>query len=98
MRNGSAGSCPPRFVAFSHLATITSARTLASPSGTTIQYRFVKWGNRRPPGVGSLNRSADLLRVEPSAQDEHELGDVFAGDLDALLALAAEAALLQDAD
>jgi hypothetical protein len=33
-----------------------------------------------------------------SAQDEHELGDVFAGDLDALLALEAEAALLQDAD
>ena len=35
---------------------------------------------------------------EASAQDEHELGYVVAGDLDALLALEAEAALLKDAD
>lgn len=39
-----------------------------------------------------------LLRAETSAQDEDELGDVFAGDLDALLAREAEAALLLDAD
>lgn len=36
------------------------------------------------------------LAAEASAQDEHELGDVLTGD--ALLALEAEAALLQDAD
>ena len=35
-------------------------------------------------------------RAEASAQDEHELGDVFSSD--ALLTLEAEAALLQDAD
>ena len=46
-----------------------------------------------------LRRQAgSRLRAEASAQDEHELGDVFAGDLAALLALEAEAALLQDAD
>src|SRR5688500_3148385 len=48
--------------------------------------------------VDLLRQAGSLLRVEASAQDEHELGDVFAGDLDALLALEAEAALLQDAD
>jgi len=37
-------------------------------------------------------------RRAPSAQDEHELGNVFAYDLDALLALDAEAALFQDAN
>ena len=37
-------------------------------------------------------------RRAPSAQDEHELGNVFAYDLDALLALEAEAALFQDAN
>src|SRR5687768_13442689 len=48
--------------------------------------------------VDLLRQAGSLLRVEASAQDEHELGDVFAGDLDALLALEAETALLQDAD
>src|SRR5688572_20149385 len=48
--------------------------------------------------VDLLRQAGSLLRVEASAQDEHELGDVFAGDLDALLAFEAEAALLQDAD
>ena len=50
---------------------------------------FVKLCNER---LGGKSR-----RVEASAQDEHELGDV-SGDLDALFALEAEAALLQDAD
>ena len=45
-----------------------------------------------------LRQAGSLPRVEASAQDEHELGDVSAGILDALLALEAEAALLQDAD
>src|SRR4029453_1320128 len=48
--------------------------------------------------VDFLRQAGSLLRVEASAQDEHELGDVFAGDLAALVALEAEAALLQDAD
>ena len=43
MRNGSAGSCPPRFVAFSHLPAKTSATMLASPRRTTHSYRLVIW-------------------------------------------------------
>lgn len=49
--------------------------------------------------VASSSGSAEMRLIffgKPSAQDEHELGD--AGDVDALLAIEAEAALLQDAD
>ena len=38
------------------------------------------------------------LLVEDSARDKHEFGDVVPGDLDAFLALEAQAAFLQDAD
>src|SRR6266850_1758883 len=55
MRNVSAGPCPPRFVAFSHLPTSTSAKTLASPRRTTNRYRLVNWGNRHSPSASSLN-------------------------------------------
>ena len=48
--------------------------------------------------VDLLRQTGSILRAEASAQDEHEFGDVLAGDLDALLALEPEAALLQDAD
>src|SRR4029450_13481991 len=44
MRNGSAGSSPPRFVAFSHLPTSTTARALSTPR-TTSQRRLVKLRN-----------------------------------------------------
>ena len=43
-------------------------------------------------------RTPFALRVEASAQGKHEFGEVVAGDLDAFLALEAEAALRQDAD
>src|SRR6266508_1254033 len=55
MRNGSAGPCPPRFVAFSHLPTSTSAKILASPRRTINRYRLVNWGNRHSPSASSLN-------------------------------------------
>src|SRR4051812_6322485 len=42
MRNGSTGSCPPRFVAFSRLPMSTSATTLASASRTMSRYRLLK--------------------------------------------------------
>src|SRR3954453_9462016 len=45
-----------------------------------------------------LRPAGSLLLVEALAQDEHDFGDVVTGDLDALLALEGEAALLQDAD
>ena len=48
--------------------------------------------------VDLLRQAGSLLRVEASAQDKHELGDVSVGDLDALLEFEAEPALLQDAD
>src|SRR4029450_1967705 len=44
MRNGSAGSCPPRFVALTHLPTSTTARALSTPR-TTSQRRLVKLRN-----------------------------------------------------
>jgi adenylate cyclase class IV len=44
--------------------------------------------------VDLLRQMGSFLRVEASAQNEHELGDVLADNLDALLALEAEAALL----
>ena len=55
MRNGSAGPCPPRFVAFTHLPMKTSASTLTNPRRTTSLYRLVKWGNRHAPRASSLN-------------------------------------------
>src|SRR4051794_5408404 len=74
MRNGSAGSCPPLFVAFSHLPTSTSARTLTSPSRTTSRYRLVKGGNRRSP-VQHRMIPPDALRIAPAVgDDEHRAG------------------------
>src|SRR5436305_1989589 len=65
MRNGSAGCCPPRFVAFSHLptsTTSTSARTLTSPSKATSRYRLVKGGNRRGRWAKRLGRRQSGMR------------------------------------
>lgn len=49
-------------------------------------------------GDDLLWQAASLLPAKLSAQDEHQLGEVFAGDLDGFLALEPEAALLQNAD
>src|SRR5438093_6997489 len=49
MQNGSAGSCPPRFIAgrssFSHAPERSSARALSTPSRKTTQGRVVRLHN-----------------------------------------------------
>src|SRR5687768_12478491 len=55
MRNGSAGPCPPTFVEFSRLATITSATTLRTASRTTSR-RCWRSTNSLPAGLLILRR------------------------------------------
>src|SRR5687767_10048728 len=56
-------------------------------------------GLRHVMGIPKCNDTITMTSAgRVSAQDEHELGAVFVGHLAALLALVAEAALLQDAD
>ncbi|HEV8529620.1 MAG TPA: hypothetical protein VGS60_19125, partial [Actinomycetes bacterium] len=52
MRNGSAGACPPRLVAFSRRPRRMSARALSTPSRTAIQRRLARLrniGSTSPP-------------------------------------------------
>src|SRR5262245_31403186 len=76
MRNGSAGSCPPRLVAFSRRPSSTSAREAASsPSRTTSPRRLVKVRNSLTIAFSPLLLPHLLGGLRPSLDDGHDARD-----------------------